>query len=216
MNKRKFLIPLASFIALAGCGGNSSSNPIAPTPSNAIIGGNLTGLPSGLTLLLQNNSSEIVSINANGSFSFGKKIPEGSNYSVAPLVQPSGANCIVSNGTGTVTHGTDSISSIGVTCQSAAVGLANFNVGATVSGLLPGNSVGLLNNGTDKLVVSDNGLFVFSQSYAKQAVYAGRLGGYNVTIQTNPSSQTCTLTNASGELSLSNVSNFVNISVLCK
>src|ERR1700729_969312 len=66
---------------------------------------------------------------------------------------------------------------------------ASYSVGGTVSGL--SGTVVLQDNGGDNVSVSANGSFTFPTSLASGA-------GYNVTVKSYPSGQTCTLANGSG------------------
>ena len=78
-----------------------------------------------------------------------------------------------------------------------------FTVGGTISGL--SGTVVLENNGGNDLSTSANGAFAFSTPLAQGAAY-------NVTVQTNPSGQTCTVANPSGTVAAANVT---NVSVTC-
>jgi hypothetical protein len=66
-----------------------------------------------------------------------------------------------------------------------------YTIGGTVSGLNPGGTVVLQNNGGNNLSVTQNGPFTFSApiNYAT---------GYDVMVATQPAGQTCTLTGAVG------------------
>jgi hypothetical protein len=66
-------------------------------------------------------------------------------------------------------------------------------IGGTVSGLGPGLSVTLLNNGADALTVSSNGSFTFARQLDDNASYA-------VTVRTQPVGQTCSVANGTGTL----------------
>ena len=66
---------------------------------------------------------------------------------------------------------------------------AVYSVGGTVSGL--SGTVVLQDNGGDDLSVSANGSFTFATSLAGGA-------GYSVTVETNPSGQSCLVSNGSG------------------
>lgn len=76
-------------------------------------------------------------------------------------------------------------------------------VGGTVSGLT--GTVELQNNGADNLSISSNGSFTFLTTVLEGAPY-------NVTVLSQPTNQTCTVTNGSGIVGNANVT---NISVGC-
>ena len=78
-----------------------------------------------------------------------------------------------------------------------------YSVGGTVSGL--SGTVVLQDNGGDNLSVTANGSFTFATSLASGAAYG-------VTVKTNPSGQTCTVTNGSGTIGSANVT---NVAVSC-
>ncbi len=77
-------------------------------------------------------------------------------------------------------------------------GGTTYSVGGTVSGL--SGTVVLQDNGSDSLSVTANGSFTFATQLASGAAYA-------VTVQTNPSGQTCTVSDGSGTVSSANVTN---------
>jgi hypothetical protein len=77
-------------------------------------------------------------------------------------------------------------------------------VGGTVSGLT-GTGLVLQNNGGDNLAISANGAFTFSTALKKHA-------SYSVTVLTQPSGQTCTVTNGSGSIGGDKVT---NVAVTC-
>ena len=78
-----------------------------------------------------------------------------------------------------------------------------YSVGGTVFGL--SGSVVLQDNGGDNLSVAANGSFTFATQLAAGAAY-------NVTVQSNPSGQTCTVSNGSGTVGSANVT---NVAVSC-
>lgn len=80
---------------------------------------------------------------------------------------------------------------------------ASHAIHVTVTGLA-GSGLVLQNNGGDSLDVGSNGTFQFATTIAK-----GRT--YNVTVSTQPTSpsQTCTVANASGSVSRSDITNIV-------
>lgn len=78
-----------------------------------------------------------------------------------------------------------------------------FTVGGTVSGL--SGTVSLTNNNSDLLTISSNGSFTFATPLANGATY-------NVTVQSQPSGQTCIVANGTGTI---NGSNVTNVTVTC-
>ncbi len=82
---------------------------------------------------------------------------------------------------------------------------ASYSIGGSVSGLASGAWVVLLNNGGNNLTVSQNGAFAFGNTVASGASYA-------VTIGQQPIGQTCTVSQGSDSVVVSNVT---NIQVSC-
>ncbi|AMP38920.1 hypothetical protein [Ralstonia solanacearum] len=72
----------------------------------------------------------------------------------------------------------------------AVIGSA-LTIGGTVTGLPANQSLVLLDNGRDALTVTVNGAFVFAATVPFN-------GSYAVTIGTQPSSASCTVSNGSG------------------
>ncbi len=78
-----------------------------------------------------------------------------------------------------------------------------YTVGGSVTGL--SGAVVLRNNGGDDLTITSDGAFTFSTALADGS-------GYNVTVQTQPAGQTCTVSNGTGTVSGANVA---NVTVTC-
>jgi uncharacterized repeat protein (TIGR03803 family) len=77
-----------------------------------------------------------------------------------------------------------------------------YTVGGTVAGLTSGKSVSLLDNNGDALPVSANGTFNFKTALASSS-------SYSITVGTQPSGQTCTVSGGSGTIASVNVANAV-------
>ena len=165
-------------------------------PNTYFIGGTVTGLGSGKSLTLQNNGGDTFTISSNGDFYFPTDLPSGTNYSVSIATQPAGQLCAVSNGTGVVSGAT--ISNVSIACNNL------YTIGGTLSGLAPGKSVVLSNNGNDTLILSANSGFSFSSPLP-----AGT--GYSVNVIIQPAGQTCLVANGAGSVS----GTVSNVSVLC-
>ena len=102
--------------------------------------------------------------------------------------------CAVTAGTGNVAAA--AVNNVAVTCTTNT-----FNVSGTVTGL-SGTGLVLQDNAGDNLAVAANGTFKFATAVASGS-------GYLVTTLTNPSnaSQTCTVTNGSGNIAGADVTN---------
>lgn len=167
-------ISIGLALGLSGCGDGN----------NALVGGTLSGLADGLSIVLQNNSADNLTLTANGKFTFVNGVASGATYSVTVLTQPLGQTCNVSAGAGTIdTNGSD-VTDIVVTCA------ANASVGGTLTGMLAGRSVTLSNAG-QLLAVAQNGPFSFPG-----VLPAGST--YNVTVSTQPAGQICSVINGIG------------------
>src|SRR5262249_22881236 len=82
-------------------------------------------------------------------------------------------------------------------------GGATYTVGGSVSGL--SGTVVLQDNGGDNLTVTANGTFTFATALAPGAAY-------NVTVKTNPTGQSCSVSNGTGTIASANVT---NVAVAC-
>lgn len=172
--------------------GGNVSNVIVNCSVNAYtVGGNVAGLTG--TVVLQNNGGDNLSVNANGSFTFSTPIAQGSSYAVTILAQPASQTCSVSNGTGVV--GAGNVTTVTVTCSTNT-----RTVGGTLTGLV--GTVVLQNNGGDNLSLNADGGFTFSTPVAEGSAYA-------VTVLTQPALQTCVITNGSGIVGGTNITNVV-------
>jgi len=163
------------------------------------IGGTLSGLNSGASVTLLDNGTNALTVTANGAFTFTTALASGKAYKVTVSVQPTGETCTVTNSSGTV--GSANVTNVAVACA----GAKTFTIGGTVSGLISGRSVTLLDNGTNSLTVSANGPFTFTTALASGATYS-------VTVGTQPSGEACTVTNGSGTVGSANVT---NVAVAC-
>lgn len=186
--KSNLLIFSAAALVLCACGG---------TPGDANIGGNVTGLGAGLSVTLQNNGADNLTVTGNQSFAFATQIAPNNSYNVTVLNQPAGETCVVGNASGTVNSMGGNVGDVTVTCTVTA------SVGGTISGLGPGTSVTLANNGV-LLPIAANGPFAFPG-----ILPAGT--AFNVTISIQPAGETCTATNASGTIA-DNVTSLVTVS----
>ena len=158
------------------------------------VGGTVTGLSG--TVILQNNAGDDLTLTENGEFTFATAITNGATYDVTVKTNPDSQTCTASTNSGTIDGA--NITNVVVTCSNNS-----YTVGGTVSGL--SGTVVLQNNTADDLIISSNGSFTFDASVADGATY-------NVTVKTNPDTQTCTASTNSGTISGANVT---NVTVTC-
>lgn len=93
-----------------------TSNP--PAAGTYTLGGTVSGLPTGTTVLLKNNGLDSISVTANGPFTFPAALSYASGYAVTVATPPAGASCTLSNATGTVNN--VNVTNVGVACTTTA------------------------------------------------------------------------------------------------
>ncbi|HET9625829.1 MAG TPA: hypothetical protein VFP84_30910 [Kofleriaceae bacterium] len=194
--------PLQTCTVSAGAGtvgaGDVTSVTVNCGPRTFTIGGTTSGL-AGSGFVLQDNFADDLAVNGNGAFAFATPIATGDPYAVTVKTQPINPAqvCTVTNGSGQVMSA--NISQIQVRCVTSA-----FPVGGSVSGLAPGNTLTLLDNGGDALAVTANGAFVFGR-------LVGNGQSYTVTVAsvTGATAQRCVVANGTGTVSDASVSSVV-------
>jgi hypothetical protein len=106
-------------------GANVTNVSVACTTATYTIGGTLSGLAAGATVVLRNNGGNDLALNANGVFTFSTPVTDGDAYVVTVFTQPSTANqvCRIESGSGTVAG--SNVTSVAIAC----VGNLIFNDG---------------------------------------------------------------------------------------
>ena len=184
-------------VVTGGSGTVHAGNVIVPvtcTVTSFTVGGTVSGLAAGKSVALLDNGGNGISVSSNGAFTFLAQVASGSAYSVTVKTQPTGETCAVTNGSGTVAGA--NVTNIAVTCTSTTVN--TYTIGGTISGL--SGSVVLQNNGGDSLTRTANGSFTFTIALATGATYA-------VSVSTQPSGQSCSVSNGTGTVAAANVTN---------
>jgi hypothetical protein len=149
-----------------------------------VIGGVVSGLEAGATLVLQNNDSDNVTITENGAFQFAQLLDSGADYQVSVFSDPAlpSQSCTVMDGSGTVAAA--DVASVVVTCVTNS-----FVIGGSVTGL--SGAVILQNNAGDDLTLTVDGTFAFETPVLSGASYA-------VTIVSQPAGDSCSISGAAG------------------
>ena len=161
--------------------------------STYTIGGSVSGLnASGLVLRM--NSTNLIIANGAGSFKFATALPTGSFYFVSIGIQPIGQTCSVTGGSGVV--GNANPVGISVSCTNS------YTIGGSIAGLATSGLVLKLNGGASKIIASTATSFAFATGLTTGASYL-------VSIGSQPASQMCLVSNPSGTIAASNISNVV-------
>jgi 6-phosphogluconolactonase (cycloisomerase 2 family) len=107
--------------------GNVSNVAITCTITGFAVGGTVSGLVSGSTLVLQNNGGDNRSITVNGAFTFATNVNDGGAYAVTVLTQPSSAPAriceVISGGSGTVSGA--AVTTVRVVCRARFAYMSN-------------------------------------------------------------------------------------------
>ncbi|THB69344.1 MAG: hypothetical protein D6B28_11670 [Gammaproteobacteria bacterium] len=161
------------------------------------VSGTVAGLAEGATLSLVNSNGDQLVVTAGGAIEFGAEVAEGADYEITVATQPTTPNqiCTVANASGTVAD--SAVTDIEITCVNS------YTIGGTISGLA-GSGLVIQNNGGDNISVTENGNFTFATAQIDATDYA-------VTVQINPTvpNQTCIVTNGSGTIADTDVTNVV-------
>ncbi len=184
---------LASSLFLFACNSGSTSS----TPTTGTVGGTVTGLASGASLVLRNNGGNDLAISANGSFTFSMPMASGGAYAVTVFHQPTSPaqTCTVANGTGMM--GSGNVMNVAVTCVTNS-----YTVSGTVVGL-QGSGLTLAMPGQSNLAVAPGATtFAFPGPMMSGSPYA-------VTVATQPTGQVCTVGGGTGMMAGANVTNVV-------
>lgn len=162
------------------------------------VGGTVTGLGVGESLVIQNNLDDDTEITTNGSFVFNDYIAFGGRYHVTILTNGTvGKTCTVSNSNGTIVD--QNISDVTITCS-----VNSYALGGTMVGLDAGDSIILRNNGGDDLTLTTDGAFTFTTELAHGSEYS-------VSIFFEPVGKNCTVANGTGAIT----SDVDNVTIEC-
>jgi hypothetical protein len=157
------------------------------------IGGTVSGLLTSLSVVLQNNGGDNLTVSANGAFTFPTA---ASTYAVTVLTPPTGETCTVAHGTGTAVA---NVTDVTVTCQPPAPN--TYAVGGSVTGLVTSGLVMHLDSSTPE----DLSVTASATSYAFATHVPN--GTYHVTVGTSPAGYACAVANGTVTVSGAAVTN---------
>jgi uncharacterized repeat protein (TIGR03803 family) len=183
-------------------GNGTGTMPAGPVTNIAVtctdqsfsLGGTIMGLGNNAGLALTNGTDTLNVTAGSVVFTMPTPVAYGSSYSVAVQSSPPGLTCTASNASGTMPA--NNVTTVFIACSDQS-----YTLGGTISGL---TSTGLvLRNGTDALpVASGSTSFQMDMSVAYTSPYS-------VTVQTQPTGETCTVSNGTGTMPASNITNVV-------
>lgn len=87
---------------------------VSCTTATHTVGGTVSGLGSGKSVVLQNNGGDNLTVSADGGFTFATPVVSGAAYNVTVLTPPTQQSCTVTNASGAATS---DISSVAVVCR---------------------------------------------------------------------------------------------------
>lgn len=176
-------------------GANVTNVAVSCAQNRFTIGGAVSGL-SGSGLRLALNDQQSLDIVSNGAFAFEESVPNGTAYRVSVVRQPRdpAQTCTASNESGAVSGA--NVTNIAVSCVTRT-----FQIGGSVTGL-EGDGLVLRLNDAEDLAIRSNGSFQFNATLESGSAY-------RVAIASQPANptQVCSLSNASGAVGGSDVSN---------
>jgi len=158
------------------------------------LGGDVIGLSGGVLVL--EHDGERHSITQDGSFTLNSIFDSNSAYEVEIYRQPNDQICTIVNGKGVI----DSISKtdIQVSCETKAV---SFRIGGQVSGLVDSIT---LKNGDQTKTIYNNGSYMFDEVFLVG-------DSYDVKLVQESAGEVCSLSNSSGSIDDTNITN-INVS----
>ena len=164
------------------------------------LGGTIAGLGQNTGLVLVNGSDPLTVSPGATSFTMRTPVAFGSTYNVTANTTPTGLTCTVMNGSGSM--GAANVTNIAVTCSDQS-----FALGGTIAGLTQPGLV--LANGSSTLqILPGSSTFRTTDPVAFTS-------SYNLQVQTQPTGETCSVSNGSGTMPANAVTNIaVNCSLV--
>ena len=99
------------------CANAALARPATPPPPTYTLGGTVSGLAAGKSLLLAGPNGDSLAISADGAFTLPTALAAASAYSVTVTGHPAGQTCTVQNGSGTIAAA--NVTNVGITCVQA-------------------------------------------------------------------------------------------------
>jgi hypothetical protein len=207
---------LSTLVLISACGGGgtgdvATESPPATPPPAIVNDYSVSGTVSGLVasnLVIQSNLADEITIDADGSFVFPTDFENGTNYEVVITLQPQTQTCTLNNASGQVSNQnvTDvAINCVGNTPPPPPPVESEYNISGSVAGLIASQVV-IQSNLGDEIIIETDGGFVFPTAFENGT-------NYQVLIAIQPEAQTCSISNANGQVADEDVT---NVSIICE
>jgi hypothetical protein len=157
-------------------GANVTNVVVVCSTSSFSVGGTVTGIPAGKELIIQNNLQDYTTLTSDGTFTFSAKIPNTGGYNTSILKEPSGTNCTVTNGSGTI--GGADVTDVDITCVATPALMLFLSSYSVPSGYIGGISA--------------------ADAYCQRDRKCPALGTCKAMIVDGPTRAACTTANCSG------------------
>jgi len=186
----EYVLVVRGPVSSSGSSSSASSSSSSSGSTTYTVGGSGANAVSGLTsgsVQLTLNSSETITVNSGAtSFAFTTALSNGVSYIVTKGTDPAGLVCLLSNASGNILGA--NVTNVQLSCQPITYTVGGTITGLTASGLVL--NVTSSNTPTTQSYTAASGTTTwnFATGYAASATYS-------VTIQTQPSGQTCQLFN---------------------
>jgi 6-phosphogluconolactonase (cycloisomerase 2 family) len=174
---RWLLVGAPLVLSLAACGGGGGGS--GPGPTTYTIGGTLSGLLAGQQITLIDNGNDPLTLKANGSFTFAKRVAPKGSYAVTIGTQPTLQTCSISKGSGSGV--TANVTSVAVSCTNGNLYSSSFGAGGGVwqyainptSGALAPLSPASVpaGSGNGGIALDKTGRYLYVPSQGNSAIY---------------------------------------------
>jgi sugar lactone lactonase YvrE len=142
---------------LSACGGSAADTVTAGTNT---VGGTVSGMNAGAHIVLSNNGADNLTVNSNGSFTFGTGLILGASYHVAVVTNPTGQVCSV-NGPSVGLISTGIVTQISIVCHPSFAVVSTLAGSAGTTGSSDGTGTAARFNGpTDVALDSVGNLYI--------------------------------------------------------
>ena len=108
-----------------GSGSNAAIYAVALSNPQYTIGGTVSGLATGETVVLKNNGVDDTPVASNTTFAFPTSLLGGAAYAVTVGTAPAGKTCTITNGTGTVSSA--NVTNVAVACTAPVTSIPTLS-----------------------------------------------------------------------------------------